>query len=736
MKEKVAALFAAEKKVHLFVFALITICLEIFLLTKGEGYDLNRSSFVFAFIIFFFCFAVLEFVFYELLESRAIPLFSLVPATLMFFLLKVNDKWGNIAIAVLLAVVVRIIFDYMPAREKVLLFGSFVLDGAALYLRIFWTSFWGDKLLDKLLFVALAVLTFSALQNIIWRKIEGEFPFHYFLMLGLVLLFIPMNRDPIDWSRIEGVFGNAADATAYYLCSVIGDSEYTVGYGSFNATGGRISNSDKLQLVLESVERPYFVYTDSETGQKMKMRRTLYLAGGRGVDGKALVEWLQFLKDNGVDKEEAQVFSQISKLDIEYVYLDTADEIAPAGALVLSNQDGVIEKGRSDNRHRKGYKIKAKYLDIDYGSPNLIELYQNPRGALIDRNPMTYAEASEYYLALYNQDLYDVMDADEYEAYVNQSDIYQVYGDTAGVTDRMENLVNQITAGADNDYDKAKLIESYLRQYTYNTRAVGGHNPDSDMSTPEGMADIADRFLFETESGYCVHYTSSMVMLLRAAGIPARPVIGYRYSFPFETQENYVVEANCAHVWPEAYIQNIGWVPFEPTSAYTTASDYSWHRKGTAEVEAAGTQVEVPVLPDIPEVEEEQETYRNDGLQLIKIVGLVILSIALLILIILAGAALIRRLIYRMATPEDRIKMDVQFIKDKLVKQSLEPVNDRGLLTDYISLAPEELREDVKNTFEVYYRTVYGQESIRQVSEAEGALAKDVRDAICHRKSK
>ncbi|SFO23803.1 Transglutaminase-like superfamily protein [Pseudobutyrivibrio sp. UC1225] len=709
MKERVAALFAVEKKLHLFVFALITICLEIFLLVKGDSYDLNRGSFVLTFILFFFLYAVLEFILHGIVENKAIPLFSLIPAVLMFFLLKVNEKWSDIAIAVLLAVVVRIIFDYLPFRDKVILFGTFVLDGSALYLRMYWTAFWGDKLLDKLLFVALVVLTLSSIQHIIWGRKEGGFPFNFFLLLGCFLIFIPMNRDPIDWSRLEGVFGNAADATAYYLCSVIGDSEYTVGYGSFNATGSRISNSDKLQLVLESVERPYFVYTDAETGKKMKMRRVLYLAGGKGVDGKALVEWLQFLKDNDIDKEEAEMFSQISKLDVEYVYLDTADEIAPAGALVLTNQDGFIEKGRSDDRHRKGYKIKAKYLDIDYGSPLLVELFQNPKGSLIDREPMTYQEASEYYLSLYNQDLKDVMNASEYEEYLKQTDMYQIYGDTEGVSDRMEKLASDITAKADNDYLRAKLIEIYLRQYTYNTKAVGGHNPDSDMSTSKGMADIADRFLFETESGYCVHYTSSMVMMLRSIGIPARAVIGYRYSFPFEIQENYVVEANCAHVWPEAYIENVGWIPFEPTSAYSTAGMYSWHRNETIDPETENEiQLEVQDLPDIPEGAEQQETYKNEGLQLIKIIGIVILSIVLLILVIWAGAILARRIIYKLASPEKKIRIDVEMTKARLIKESDKEFKDRGLLSDYLKLAPEEEQEEIKQLFDSYYKVVYG----------------------------
>ena len=348
-------------------------------------------------------------------------------------------------------------------------------------------------------------------------------------------------------------------------------------------------------------------------------------------------------------------------------------------------------------------------MDIDYGSQALVGFFENPDGGLVDRNPMTYQEATDYYLALYNQDLSDVMTQSEYNDYVHQSDMYKSYGDTDGITDRMKDLALKITAGADNDYDKARLIEQYLRQYTYSTKAVGGHNPDSDMSTPEGMADIADRFLFETESGYCVHYTSSMVMLLRAAGIPARAMNGYRYSFPFEVQEKYVVEANCAHVWPEAYIQNVGWLPFEPTSAYTTAADYNWHRS-----EAVGEQSdteklnEISKLPDIPESDEANEDYQNEGVQLVKIIGIVLFSIALLILIIWVGAILLRRIIYKLASPEKKIKLDVATTKARLIKESGDEFKDRGLLSDYLKLAPEEERDEIKKLFDLYYKIVYG----------------------------
>ena len=67
-------------------------------------------------------------------------------------------------------------------------------------------------------------------------------------------------------------------------------------------------------------------------------------------------------------------------------------------------------------------------------------------------------------------------------------------------------------------------------------------------------------------------------MLLRLSGIPARATSGFRYAFPFTKADEYEVSSSCAHVWPEAYIENVGWIPFEPTGAYYALSDHSWHR--------------------------------------------------------------------------------------------------------------------------------------------------------------
>lgn len=85
---------------------------------------------------------------------------------------------------------------------------------------------------------------------------------------------------------------------------------------------------------------------------------------------------------------------------------------------------------------------------------------------------------------------------------------------------------------------------------------------------PEGNADFAMWFLEESATGYCVHFATAAVVLLRAAGIPARYVTGYMLDARAGTTVT-VTEEN-AHAWAEFYEPNLGlWLPLEATPADT-----------------------------------------------------------------------------------------------------------------------------------------------------------------------
>ncbi len=76
-----------------------------------------------------------------------------------------------------------------------------------------------------------------------------------------------------------------------------------------------------------------------------------------------------------------------------------------------------------------------------------------------------------------------------------------------------------------------------------------------------------DEFLFDSQRGFCEHFASSFVVMMRAAGIPARVVLGYQGG-EFNPIENYIiVRQSNAHAWTEVWFEGEGWVRVDPTAA-------------------------------------------------------------------------------------------------------------------------------------------------------------------------
>jgi hypothetical protein len=219
-----------------------------------------------------------------------------------------------------------------------------------------------------------------------------------------------------------------------------------------------------------------------------------------------------------------------------------------------------------------------------------------------------------------------------------------------------------------------------------------------------------------------------MTMLLRLSGIPARVVTGYRYVFPFEREDSYKVSSTNAHAWPEAYIENVGWVPFEPTTVYLAAQDRSWNK---APIEAPITDY-APIYESVPHLPETivdaPEPVVSRALNIASVIIPIIASIILLLLILIFGSKAIDKLRYRHSSPYQRLRMDVDKIKKSLRKLSAEGFIDRGLIYDYISLAPSTISDDLKKVFALYYRLEYSSE--KNLTPEESAYAKSVREEV------
>ncbi len=78
--------------------------------------------------------------------------------------------------------------------------------------------------------------------------------------------------------------------------------------------------------------------------------------------------------------------------------------------------------------------------------------------------------------------------------------------------------------------------------------------------------DVADDFLFSTRRGFCEHFAASFVVLMRAAGVPARVVTGYQGGERNPVDGTYVIRQSDAHAWAEVWLDDRGWTRVDPTA--------------------------------------------------------------------------------------------------------------------------------------------------------------------------
>ncbi len=124
----------------------------------------------------------------------------------------------------------------------------------------------------------------------------------------------------------------------------------------------------------------------------------------------------------------------------------------------------------------------------------------------------------------------------------------------ATVSPRIAELAGQVM-GEGSEIDRARRVEAHLsRTFEYTTELIG---------TPEGQR--LETFLFESRRGHCELFASSMVLMLRSQGIPARLATGFLGADYNPIEGYYIVRQSNAHAWVEAWFEGAGWLVFDPT---------------------------------------------------------------------------------------------------------------------------------------------------------------------------
>lgn len=225
--------------------------------------------------------------------------------------------------------------------------------------------------------------------------------------------------------------------------------------------------------------------------------------------------------------------------------------------------------------------------------------------------------------------------------------------------ERVKLLAYEITSAVDTSYDRVKAIETYLSSNYPYTLEPG--------ELPKGR-DFVDYFLFDIKQGYCTYYASAMTVLVRCLGIPARYVEGYILPPQPVTGTTYEVTNKQAHAWVEVYFEEVGWVTFEPTAAYT--QDYYEDNTTQEQLETEQTEPQEELESEPPTEETTQDNALESGeyvedintgdgsaslLPFIKVVLLVLLGLVLWAIAFNRLSHRIRLRIIKRLTPQQGI---------------------------------------------------------------------------------
>ena len=108
---------------------------------------------------------------------------------------------------------------------------------------------------------------------------------------------------------------------------------------------------------------------------------------------------------------------------------------------------------------------------------------------------------------------------------------------------------------SDSEFIHSVLLQINRQEYFYT------------LQPPIMREDVVDSFWFDFQRGFCEHYSSALVFIARAAGVPARVVVGYQGGEKNPLSDYWIVRYANAHAWTEIWYEGKGWVRVDPTAA-------------------------------------------------------------------------------------------------------------------------------------------------------------------------
>ena len=394
------------------------------------------------------------------------------------------------------------------------------------------------------------------------------------LIVCLIAYSMPVSQYPIQFKWLDDKIN--AYIQENYAISFDDFNVNKMGFGNSSTLGG-IASPNSMEALDVKASKPIYLkgrvsdeYTGSEWINTDKGTVLLNASNSENtLQNYELQEGIKFLpkiqmtintqtnpnlkphykntlvSPSGINKS---TYIDYDTVQVTYKQISTKTIFISDGLLNISipNAQTLIDKNgdiRTQNSHSKNFSYQMDTYNFKYGDQTFQNILRKSKKGLYDQN-------------------INGVDNNVRNILKSRADaIYAKYLELPStLPTRVTNLAYSITSSATNNYDKVKMIETYLAtnmKYTL----TPPQNPKSQ--------DFVDYFLFDSKQGYCTYYATAMAVLVRSLGIPARYVEGYLMPDQKDAASGlYVVTNERAHAWVEVYFEGVGWVQFEPTTIY------------------------------------------------------------------------------------------------------------------------------------------------------------------------
>ena len=423
----------------------------------------------------------------------------------------------------------------------------------------------------------------------------------FLIAIFLVSLFVKFSYNPYGWGFVDKAWAFAKSEYILLCENVFGESGWDkdtpmIGFSDRAGIGGDLKKPERVVL---------------EIGSLSANDRKIYLAGksydtfdGRGwqktdeslLDERLLdtVETVSAVMD-GMNEAPLSDYVKRGTISVKYKDLHTTTLFMPTKILPSRNpslewtQEGGDYRLPEKSNSKKTYQVEFCRINKDSEAfKRLTELphevneesFEEVLKTLGIRQNLRYSDYVEYHDRIREYYLPETEISPEMEAYID------------GLFENAEEqkLADGATSGELTDYEKLKLLEGMFREFKYTEKP--GDLPESITNEAEYL----DYFIFEKKEGYCSYYATAFVLLARHYGIPARYVQGF--GVPIDNKRKVEVNATLAHAWPEAYLEGIGWIGFEPTPGMRRDALWATQSEGSS---VGGNHPEGdPYMPEIP----------------------------------------------------------------------------------------------------------------------------------------